>query len=429
MWGKYWEAPVELVGVPKGFQEVDGSYYVRFEARGTRQEGLLRYLSGQKKKEVLLHLCAEPCTHLVWKDGIIHIDQVEKVGMHVEEWMTNAMAVREPAGLEDEIDELAALRKEMEDQPPGVGDRDQEKEAVKKKRKKEKEEKDKGKKEQAAKSSSSRKMKVKARKEISEVFQATGMDPDPTVRRRFRKKAQRMQKRKKKIKKKKGSSLSGSTSEESGASSSSGHSTQEVGQPSELFGETSVVRKIGTKYPGVLTAAWVRESQDVLMTSQGQMWHQVEGPLPPVSVQFFRQMVAPRMGGAMAREYFTLAYMLDLAMQGRVAELCDVGVQRLKSLSSTQSGVHYSVSQRLELLPYDRTVPASLQETQAAAKAAEQEDRVLQRASKSLRPWGTQSGQESWKGGKGKEGKGKKGKSKESRKGDEQKGGATEGKK
>lgn len=131
----------------------------------------------------------------------------------------------------------------------------------------------------------------------------------------------------------------------------------------------------------------------------------------------------------MAREYYSIAYMLDLAIQGRIAEMCDVGVQRMKSLSSTQSGVHYAVSQRLELLPHDRTVPASLQETQAAAKAAEMEDKVLQRASRPSRPWGSPSNQDTWKGGKGRDGKGKKGKQKDGKKGEDTKGGSQENKK
>lgn len=30
--GKYWDAPVEVVGVPKGFQEAEGEHYIRFDA-------------------------------------------------------------------------------------------------------------------------------------------------------------------------------------------------------------------------------------------------------------------------------------------------------------------------------------------------------------------------------------------------------------
>lgn len=247
------------------------------------------------------------------------------------------------------------------------------------------------------------------------------MDPSPDIRKRLRNKARKLNKKRKKKKQRRGSSSSGSLEKRSRSSTSDGSLDAGV-QEGELFGETSVVRKIANKYPGVLGASWLREVQDHLMTSQGQLWSQVEGPLPPLAVQYFRQVVSAKMSGVMAREYQTLAFMLDLAVQGRVAELCDTAVQRLKSLSSTQSGIHYSISQRLELLPHDRAVPASLQETQAAARAAEQEDRVLHRASKSLRPWGSTYHQESGKGGKGKDGKGKKGKFREGKKGDEAKG-------
>lgn len=130
--------------------------------------------------------------------------------------------------------------------------------------------------------------------------------------------------KKKKSKKKKESSLTGSSSKGSRDNTSSEDSTQEAGQSAELFGETLLARKIGAKFPGVLSASWIQECQDLLMTSQGQMWSQVESVLPPLAVQYYRQVVSPRMGGAMGREYYSLAYMMDLALQGRIAETCDV---------------------------------------------------------------------------------------------------------
>lgn len=93
-----------------------------------------------------------------------------------------------------------------------------------------------------------------------------------------------------------------------------------------------------------------------------------------------------------------------------IAEGADLITQRLKSLSSTNSGIHYQVSQKLELLPQEKANPASLEETQEAAKSARQEEMVYAKASKAPRQWGANQGGEPPRGGKGKEGKGKKGK-------------------
>lgn len=296
--GKYWDSPVELAGIPKGFVEKDGEHYVRLEARGTRQESLLRYLSGKADKEVLLHLCEQPCSRMLWADGVVHIETVKKVQGSPEEWMTNAMVVKDPLAAPQDVDELAALRADQARLPPGMGE---EESLEDKKKRKEKEAKDRRKKESELKPTSSKKPKMRARKGLEEVFGSTGMDPDPGARRRLRHKAKRMRK-KKKTKKRKASSLSGSSSPGSNGSSSSEGSAQEAGQGAELFGETLLVRKIGLRFPGVLSASWIQECQDVLMTSQGQLWSQVEGSLPPLAVQYYRQVVSPRMGGPMGRE-------------------------------------------------------------------------------------------------------------------------------
>lgn len=170
------------------------------------------------------------------------------------------------------------------------------------------------------------------------------------------------------------------------------------------------MKKLAKQTFGVLTATWLRECQDYLMTAQGQMWSAQVGEVPPIAVHYYRTQVAPKMSGPMSREFHSWAFCLDLLLQGRTAEGADLITQRLKSLSSTHSGVHYSISQKLELLPQERSNPASLEETQEAAKAARQEELVYSKASRAPKPWGTSQGSEQSKGGKGKDGKGKKGK-------------------
>lgn len=230
--GKYWDSPVEVVGVPKGFWESEGEHYVRLEARGTRQENLLRYLSGKPDKEILLHLCEDPCSHLLWRDGAVHVEKAVKVKDDVEEWMSNAMAVRGAPGRGVEEDELAAIRAEQGLKEPGMEEELTMEDRPKKPRK---EESRKEKREEKEKSSSSKKDRMRPKKDLEAIFGATGMDPDPSKRQRYRRKARKLGK-KKKTKKKKESSSSGSHSKESRRSSSSEGSSQAAAQPPECSG-------------------------------------------------------------------------------------------------------------------------------------------------------------------------------------------------
>lgn len=265
----------------------------------------------------------------------------------------------------------------------------------------------------------------RGQKKIAEVFGDTGLDPRPSTRKKWKKKAKSISKKHKKKKKKGGSKSSSSRS----TSRKSSEESEGVHRDGDKSMETSMVKKMAKRTPGVLTAAWVRECQDYLMTSQGQMWSIQVGEVPPLAVQYFRTQVAPRMSGPMAREYHSWAYCLDLLLQGRIAEGADLITQRLKSLSSTNSGIHYQVSQKLELLPQEKANPASLEETQEAAKSARQEEMVYAKASKAPRQWGANQGGEPPRGGKGKEGKGKKGKGRDGKSRDEGKGAHQDGKK
>jgi hypothetical protein len=140
--------------------------------------------------------------------------------------------------------------------------------------------------------------------------------------------------------------------------------------------------------------------------------------------------MAQKLSGPMAREYLTLTFLMDLLVQGRAAEAMDVACQRAKSLASTGSGIHYTISQQLEVVPVDKLHPASLAETQEAARAMRQEERVFQQATRTPRDWRQAPSRETGgKDGKGRDGKGKKGKGKERKGKDESKGHQAEAKK
>ena len=124
----------------------------------------------------------------------------------------------------------------------------------------------------------------------------------------------------------------------------------------------------------------------------------------------------------MSREYLSVASALDLILQARVAESADLLSQRLKSLESMGNGVHYSIAQRMELLPSERGMIASAAETHEAARRAREEEKVMQKAARGgfrSAEGGTDSG--SYGIGLGK-GKGKRGKGDKGVKGQEQKG-------
>eukprot|EP00438_Fugacium_kawagutii_P000699 Skav220040 [mRNA] locus=scaffold2981:259455:271618:+ [translate_table: standard] len=406
--GSYWDSEVSVCGFPRGLHQEGEEYYVKLEVEGTQSEDILRYVTGRRDRQIWIHLCEKPCSARVWKDGIIHVESTRKVKGPEEDWMSNVAKIA-PGHVEEEVDELVRLREEAEAAPAlGVTPAGRE-EAVKKKEKENKKKKEKKTKEASEK-------KPKGKKGLEEVYGGTGMDPSPSKRRSVKRAARKVAKSHKKKKKKKGGSSSSSRSGSSsaGSESRSKESKSDLeGREEDLFGESSLVRKLSKRYPGVLTADWVKGTQEYLMDAQGQMWTAHQGELPPVGVHYFRSHVSQKMSGPMAREYLSLVYTLDLMLQGHMAQAADVITQRLKSLQASNSGIHYTVAPRLELLPHDRQAPASLEETQEAARAVRQEELVMQRAAKAGRPWGSPPSTDFNKGGKGKEGKGKKGKAKE----------------
>ena len=405
--GRYWEAEILLAGSPVSVEQADGEIYVILQVTGTKSENLLRYLSGTTTKRIKLHLCKDPCGALVWSDDLVHLVEACQGGA-AEDWVENAKEVRDPAFPKDE-DQLAALREEARQEGLELGRREADRARSRSPARKKEKKKDKD--EEARRSKNIKEMKARPRKAVEALFGATGLDPDPEVRTRFMRKGRKAAEKKKK-KKKKDKGGSSSSSGRSKVSSCSGSGEEAEMDTETLFGEQSAAKKISKRAPGVLAAAWLKEAQDYLLTSQGMVWSTHQQEVQPLAVQYFRSQMSGVLKGPVAREYHTLVYAVDLALQGRAAEMMDLLIQRLKSLSSTQSGVHYSISQKMELLPVDKNLPAALEETQAAAEAWKKEERVY-KAAKGGGSWTGSQGSEQPKG-KGKNDKGgKKGKGKD----------------
>ena len=160
--------------------------------------------------------------------------------------------------------------------------------------------------------------------------------------------------------------------------------------------------------------------QGALLTSTGGIWHQEESELHPLSIQYYRQAMAPRLQGAPSREALTLCFAIDLILQGRVAESADCLVQRLKSIELVSQGAAWQIAQRLEVLPPERPVISTRSEAKEAIREQKEESKTKSEASQSRGKgdgwksgsW-TESGADANRKGKDQKGRGKKGKQKE----------------
>ena len=325
--------------------------------------------------------------------------------------MTNLVAVLPDEREEDEVEALRRDKEkrkrdqEQQDPPRGKNRENEEGESS--------EEKAKDKKKKKKKKKKRKKLKVDLQKELATLFKNTGLDEDSTVRDKFRKKAAKMAKSKKKDK-------------SSGTSSTS--STEEAGEGLEdraLFGESGKVRTIGRRMPGVLCAAAVEEAAEGFLSVEGGLYNLNQGPLPALLQRYHRQMLAPKMSPAMARESQTLAVIADTALRGQIAQSLDLAAQRLKSLEMMSQGVHFSVSQQQELLVKDQSSLSSVTEYREAALRAREESKAKAEAQ---RPYGSRGNApkgdgDSWSKGKQKgTGKTKQGKG-DGKKGDKEKDG------
>lgn len=414
--GTYWEATVQAALRVKEVYIKEGELWFRAEVLGTRNETLLRWASEKSQRVIEVHLCPDGCLGGPHAEGVLHMRSFQKLGADREAWMSN-MLPEEPHRERD--DELVELREDQrrlrsppprrrgdgrEDRPPSVSSGEKEKLARqkgkdKKKKKKRKE------------------LKVESQKEVKAVFGHTGLDPDPAIRRRFRRRAARVVKRKSK-----------ETSDSSSSSSASSPSEMR-GDPS-LFGASSRVQLVAKKLPGSLGAAAVEEIAENLVTAEGGLWETHSGSLPPLFMRYYKHHLAARMSPAMSREAHTLCQALDLLMRGKVAEGVDLCAQRVKSLEMMANGCHYTVSQQQELLPRDGITISTTAEFQEAARRAREDGRARAEAA---RPFGSRAAgtprTEEWAKGSGKKGdkKGKQGKA-DQKKGDGDKADGRKGK-
>ena len=351
----YYHREVELAAKVESLRMTNGEIYLECRATGTKDEGLLRALTTNDSRRVDVHVCRDGCTGVVTAENLVHGKLFEEVAKDGQAWFTNLEKAegRDPEAAVGE-DEMAEMRRKMEERTrdAGMGVEETPKEKKKKKEKGKKEKKERV--ERPAEGS-------KRRREISEdeeigpgqkdpeaLFSGTALDPSPKERGRILKKARRLG-RKKKRKKPEGSSSS-TTSRSSSSSSTSG-----LAGSRGLFSTEKRMKVIARRYPGALAAAALGEAREHLMTTSGTLWDVSRRELPPIATQYARQHLASSMSPAMLQEALTISTCLDGLLQGRAAGVCDVLAQRLKSLETVSRGTHWSIGRQLELVRADAT--------------------------------------------------------------------------
>lgn len=97
----------------------------------------------------------------------------------------------------------------------------------------------------------------------------------------------------------------------------------------------------------------------------------------------------------MMRELYTLSACVDSLLRGKPCHALHLITQRMKAVESTLSGVHWSISQRLELLPQDIPGLTPTQEVREAQKDAYSDQKTKYLASQ---PEGRTKGYDKGKG-------------------------------
>lgn len=399
----YYHQPCKAAGSCLGVSRLEGRDYLRLKLSGTLCEALLKHHTGHPSGEIRGHVCPADCSQEEVAEDLIHIRTLRKMKRESEEdaWVQNLEKV---LPMEHDVDELEVLRKKAKEVPQGRKEA-KEKERDRKERKgsldsgsegkKAKDKKDvKKKKKKKRRSSSSRRSdldrvkvdgtqsKRAAQKETQALFAGTGLDCKDKVRNRVARLGRRHLKRK--------SDKTSSSNSDTSSEKSSRSQREEVEE--DLFSSGSKVRILAEKFPGALTNHAITQMRGTLLQEIG---HQDRpNTLCPVAVAYCRQHLLKKATGPMQRELLTLTHALDQVLRGRAASAADTLTQRVKSIEQTLLGSHWTVAQRLEVLPQDSASITALPEAREAQREVYSEARLRWLSSAA-------DGRQPQKGGKG----------------------------
>ena len=377
---KYFHRDGKLAGTVVGTTLSEGQVLLKVRPTGTTDEGLLKYQSGNPQLELRLLLCKGDCNHEETADDLVHCLRLRKSrGAAAEEaWVGNLEKVApEPPG-----DELEALRQRMDGNHLREAARAAEEKDIEKKKKKKEKEKDKSAKRSRSKKKKKRKRvsspsssatgeialdgsraKLASHKTPRKLFAGTGLDPSERVRGKVMRLAQ-------KYVKKKGRKASNGSGSSSATSSGAGLEVEE----DTLFQQAARVRCLAESYPGVLANQAVKQMRTHLLQGWGE--EETSRGLPTVALQYYRQVLHRRAAGATGRELLTLCAVADCLAKGKAAQAMDVVLQRVKSVEATLNGTHWSVSQKLEVLPQEQSLLTDTAEMKEAQKIAQEESKT-----------------------------------------------------
>ena len=110
--------------------------FAKLRVSGTKNEELIRCLSGKSEKVVNIHLCEEGCAQQISDELLLHAPGFEEIDLARLPWLTNLQGKLDTG---EEADELADLRREQARMDAEVADKTKEVDKKDKKHKKRKE--------------------------------------------------------------------------------------------------------------------------------------------------------------------------------------------------------------------------------------------------------------------------------------------------
>ena len=112
---KYYGRVVKLAVLVKSLKSEEGQWYADLEVHGTRDEELLRILSGKRSKVMNVHLCGTHCNQQLTDELVVHANEFEELTLKEESWTNNLRDVRVTPGDEDELQDLRREQERMEE--------------------------------------------------------------------------------------------------------------------------------------------------------------------------------------------------------------------------------------------------------------------------------------------------------------------------
>lgn len=321
---------VDFAGKVKHIQVEGLSWEVIVSPTGTKSEDLLRYCTSVDKPVLRCHLCRRDCDRRRTSPELLHLLKLQKISPGEDLGWENNLCV------EDELPTLREAHQGWKEDTKGTDDK---KEAAssssteKRKRKKKLKKKQKKKDREKYANLGGKQNSVKP---LTALFSGTGLDPEAERRKILRRRV------KKRLKKSKDSS------------SSTGSSTSEEGEgPLELslLEQRSKIQRISEAAPGLLASEALQVMKQYLLQANGTPWGVEDATLPPLVLQYVRQVCQQKATPPVLREMSTLATLSDQLLLGRPAEALDIALQRLKSLEMSTQGHTWMTAQRVELLP------------------------------------------------------------------------------